>query len=82
MAPNKEKKYVSDNTLLMAEWDWEKNIESPYSITYGSAKVCFWKCSICGYCWKTPAYSRGSNGCGCPQCAQINRGESKRRSSG
>ena len=80
MAPNKEKKYVSDNTLLMAEWDWEKNIESPYSITYGSAKVCFWKCSICGYCWKTPAYSRGSNGCGCPQCAQKTRGNSKRKS--
>lgn len=81
MAPNKEKKYVSDNTLLMAEWDWEKNIESPYSITYGSAKVCFWKCSVCGYCWKTPAYSRGSNGCGCPQCAQKIRGTSKKRTS-
>ena len=76
-----EKKYVIDNAELMAEWDWEKNTESPYSITYGSAKMCFWKCSLCGYRWKTPAYSRGSNGCGCPQCARINRGESKRRSS-
>ena len=25
MAEKKEKRYVSDNAQLMAEWDWEKN---------------------------------------------------------
>ena len=29
----------------------------------------------------TPAYSRGSNGCGCPNCAKIIRGVSKKKSS-
>ena len=81
VAEKKEKRYVSDNAQLMAEWDWENNTDSPYSITHGSANVCFWKCSTCGYRWKTPAYSRGSNGCGCPQCARKNRGDSKRKSS-
>ena len=27
MAEKKEKRYVSDNAQLMAEWDWEKNNE-------------------------------------------------------
>ena len=27
MAENKEKRYVSDNAQLIAEWDWEKNDE-------------------------------------------------------
>ena len=30
MAENKEKKYIVDNTVLMAEWDWAKNSEFGY----------------------------------------------------
>ena len=52
LATNKEKKYVGDYAHLLAEWDWEENNVSPYSITYGSAKECFWKCLTCGYRWK------------------------------
>lgn len=48
MAENKEKRYVSDNAQLIAEWDWEKNDEiglSPNKATCGSAKKAWWKCS-------------------------------------
>ena len=41
MAENKEKRYVSDNAQLIAEWDWEKNDEiglSPNKATCGSKK--------------------------------------------
>ena len=44
MAEKKEKRYVSDNAQLMAEWDWEKNIDiSPSDITLGSGKKVWWK---------------------------------------
>lgn len=65
----------------MSEWDWENNDISPYSVSSGSAMNCSWKCSICGHSWKAPAYSRGSNGCGCPECAKTNRGKSKSKKS-
>ena len=32
MAEKKEKRYVSDNAQLMAEWDWEKNKELKLSL--------------------------------------------------
>ena len=47
MSEKKEKRYVSDNAQLMAEWDWEKNSTlgyNPQSITYGSAIKVWWIC--------------------------------------
>ena len=47
MAEKKEKRYVSDNAQLMAEWDWEKNNAlglDPRKLTIGSHKHAFWKC--------------------------------------
>ena len=41
MAEKKEKKYVSDNARLMAEWDWEKNNAlnlDPTILTLGMAR--------------------------------------------
>ena len=41
MAEKKEKKYVSDNAQLMAEWDWEKNNAiglDPHKLVMGSHK--------------------------------------------
>ena len=43
MAEKKEKRYVSDNAQLMAEWDWEKNNElnfDPRTLTLGNNKKC------------------------------------------
>lgn len=70
MAEKKEKRYVSDNAPLMAEWDWEKNNEldfSPYVLTLGSNKKVFWKCSK-GHEWLAIIANRGK-GNGCPYCA-------------
>ena len=39
MAEKKEKRYVSDNAQLMAEWNWEKNNDldlDPETLTFGS----------------------------------------------
>lgn len=81
MPVSKKQKLVSDIPLLLEEWDWTKNQISPYETSFGSAKKAFWLCSICGYSWDTPVYSRGSNGSGCPMCARKARGETKRISS-
>lgn len=64
----KEKQYVSDNARLMAEWDWERNIElNPAELTMNSHKKAWWKCNK-GHEWQANIYSRHS-GCGCPYCA-------------
>ena len=66
-----EKKYVSDNAQLMAEWDWEKNNElgiDPYKVTLGSDKRVFWKCKN-GHSWQTSARPRVIEGTKCPYCS-------------
>ncbi len=50
----KTKSYIIDNKELMSEWDYEKNIDlDPTKITHGSHTEVWWKCSKCGYEWKT-----------------------------
>ena len=46
-----EKKYVIDNAELMAEWNWEKNIDAdPKQLTVGSHKKDIYKKARCqGY---------------------------------
>ena len=69
MAEKKEKRYVSDNAHLMAEWDWEKNFElgfEPNKLTCGSGKKAWWKCSK-GHEWEAVIASR-TRGRGCPYC--------------
>ena len=54
MADKKEKKYLIDNPILMAEWNWEKNNELDLdlkTLTLGSGKKVWWKCSK-GHEWK------------------------------
>ena len=68
MAEKKEKRYVSDNAQLMAEWDWEKNIEfAPSQLTLGSHKEVWWKC-IRGHEWQAEINNR-NKGRGCPICS-------------
>ena len=68
MADKKEKKYVSDNAQLMAEWDWEKNNAiSPYTTTVGSRVSVYWLGS-CGHAWEAVIKDR-VRGYGCPICA-------------
>ena len=71
MADKKEKRYVSDNAELMAEWDWEENDKQnlyPNTLTYGSSKKVSWICSK-GHKWVTSIYHRTSRGSNCPYCS-------------
>lgn len=70
VANKKEKKYVSDNARLMAEWHWAKNTAlgfDPQKLTYGSKKRVWWKCTQ-GHEWPAIIYNR-SKGKGCKKCA-------------
>lgn len=72
MAEKKEKKYIIENSALMAEWDWEKNNElglNPNVLTEGSGKQASWICSL-GHRWfATPLSRTCANGTGCPYCS-------------
>ena len=71
MAEKKEKRYVSDNAQLMAEWNWEKNNElnlDPEKLTLGSGQNVWWKCNN-GHEWQAPICNR-ANGRGCPYCSE------------
>ena len=68
MVEKKEKRYVSDNAQLMAEWNYEKNVDlNPSQLTLGSNKKAWWKCSK-GHEWQSTINNR-SNGNGCPYCS-------------
>ena len=68
MAEKKEKQYVSDNAQLMAEWNWERNIDAaPTQLTLGSGKKIWWKCNK-GHEWEARITDR-NKGHGCPYCA-------------
>ena len=63
-----EKKYVIDNPKLMAEWNYEKNVEfNPSKVTLGSGKKVWWKCEN-GHEWEAATSSR-NKGSGCPYCS-------------
>ena len=75
MAEKKEKRYVSDNAQLMAEWDWEKNTKlgfSPTQLTCGSGKKVWWKC-LKGHEWETSISNRDIHKSGCPYCSGKKR---------
>lgn len=77
----KEKKYLIDNPVLMAEWDWEKNDELGLDITKltcGMNIKVNWRCKKCGYSWITTINNRNI-GTGCPQCSQKQRSITRRK---
>ena len=70
MEVKKINKFIVDNSVLLAEWDWEKNNLkglNPDKLTYGSSKRACWVCSR-GHKWEAIIADRTS-GCGCPYCA-------------
>ena len=63
-----EKHYISENSQLMAEWNWERNTDvAPSQLTLGSHKEAWWKCSK-GHEWQAIIGNR-NKGNGCPYCA-------------
>ena len=68
VAEKKEKQYVSDNAQLMAEWNWERNIDiEPSQVTLGSGKKVWWICRK-GHEWQAAIYHR-NKGHRCPYCS-------------
>ena len=70
MAEKKEKRYVSDNAQLMAEWDWVKNSElalDPQRMLQGSNKKAWWQCPN-KHSWYAVIVTR-TKGTGCPYCS-------------
>ena len=62
--------YISEFPLLVADWNWEKNIKcTPETTASGSQKKVWWKCNVCGFEWEAQPNSR-SRGCGCPKCGK------------
>jgi len=72
----KTKHYLIENATLMKDWDWDKNnpLElNPNSLSCGSDKKVWWKCSICHHEWTTTVGNRASLGRNCPNCAKLNK---------
>lgn len=67
MSKIKNKLFVSDNTKLLAEWNYEKN-ESilPSQVTINSNRKMWWKCKN-GHQWQAVVSSR-NKGRNCPIC--------------
>ena len=66
---NKKNTRANQRRDLLKEWDYEKNVLlcSPDTITIGSGKKVWWKCSK-GHSWQAAIYSR-VNGNNCPYCS-------------
>ena len=63
-----QKKGGIHNSLLLAEWDYEKNVNGPETYTPKSNSFAFWVCSKCGYHYRAKISNRAI-GRGCPCCA-------------
>ena len=81
---NKKGSLFDTNPELEDEWDFDKNIVDPLSLTSGSHKKVWWKCKKCEFIWEANVASR-TRGRGCPSCGKesglltrhINKLESK-----
>lgn len=64
------KKYISENAELMKEWNWERNKDlDPNRLSMACAIKVWWKCSKCGYEWKTAINKRTYRKHGCLNCS-------------
>lgn len=67
----KEKKsFAYIHPELVKEWAIELNEGlMPNKVSSGSARMVYWKCSKCGFVWKSTVFDR-SRGHGCPYCVK------------
>lgn len=62
---------VLDDEELLKEWDYNKNKKLPNEYTTYSNESVWWKCSSCGYEWKSKIGNRTKLNRGCPCCANL-----------
>ena len=68
MDAHKKMRYICDDAQLMAEWNYERNMNiSPYEISTGSGKLVWWKCAR-GHEWEEKPNNRSPR-TGCPYCS-------------
>ena len=69
--------FVSDNSKLIEEWDYEKNGNlKPEMFTAGSNEKVWWKCKYCGHNWQVQINGRTPpKNSGCPRCAIDKHGK-------
>ena len=66
---------------IAKEWHPEKNIGlNIFDFVIGSAQKIWWKCSACKYEWEAEIRHRIQRNSGCPECAKIKRGQTRRES--
>lgn len=74
-----EKKYITDNPNLIAEWNYAKNGDlTPSDVMSNSGKKVWWKCSK-GHEWQATIINR-NKGRGCPECYRASRKQLKENS--
>ena len=59
---------LSQDPIVAAEWDFEKNASKPYQVLYGGRTKYWFKCAS-GHKWKTDLITRKRSGC--PGCAKY-----------
>ncbi len=65
---------------IAADWDYEKNGDTPKDHTYRENHIAFWKCKTCGHEWPAKIRDRvDSKYQLCPKCTLKKRGESKHK---
>ena len=65
-----EKKLLIDYPILVREWDYEKNVDLDVNtLTHGSQKKVWWKCSTCSNSWNAAISNRAIKKNSCPKCA-------------
>lgn len=63
---------------LLLEWNYEKNLRSPKSVSYGSHYKASWKCSVCDYEWDAVLKSRTILNAGCPKCSATKNSRARK----
>ena len=63
---------------LLLEWDYKKNTIDPKTLTSGSNKKVWWKCSVCGHEWAATVANRVA-GSGCPVCARERNAQNRKK---
>ena len=58
---------------VAAQWDYEENDSTPYTIAANSARVVGWLCDVCSHKWTAAPHARVNGKTGCPQCALSQR---------
>jgi predicted nucleic acid-binding Zn-ribbon protein len=63
-----ENSFGSNYPELLKDWDYELNLDSPFSYSSQSGKKVYWKCQKCAYKWEAVLASR-VKGNGCSMCS-------------